>query len=49
MSSEAAMKLWEDDIFKRLVGLVNAQTLAEKMGGILAIGVLKSPAIYWAE
>ncbi|KAI0924480.1 hypothetical protein AcW2_005356 [Taiwanofungus camphoratus] len=40
-SSDAAAKLWEDTINRRLVDLVhNSQTTVEKLGGILAIDYL---------
>lgn len=39
MSSDAAAKLWDENINQRLIQLVYGPTAAEKMGGILAIGV----------
>ncbi len=38
LSSDAVQKLWEANISKRLVHLVNAQSSTEKHGGLLAIG-----------
>lgn len=38
MASDAATKLWDDTINRRLFDLVHSQTNVEKLGGILAIG-----------
>jgi len=39
MSSDAAAKLWEDNINRRLFDLMHSQNIADKFGGLLAIGV----------
>ncbi|PCH36202.1 atypical/PIKK/FRAP protein kinase [Wolfiporia cocos MD-104 SS10] len=41
-SSDAAAKLWEDKIYRRLFDLVHSQSNVEKLGGILAIDYLLS-------
>ena len=38
MSSDAAAKLWDDTINRRLFDLIHSQTNFDKLGGILAIG-----------
>ncbi|KAL4065913.1 phosphatidylinositol 3-kinase [Scleroderma citrinum] len=37
MPSDAAVKLWDDDINKRLFDLMHSQNNAERLGGLLAI------------
>lgn len=39
MPSDAAVKLWDDDINKRLFDLMHSQNNAERLGGLLAIGM----------
>lgn len=39
MSSDAAAKLWEDSINRRLFELTHSQNSVEAFGGLLAIGV----------
>lgn len=43
MSSDAAAKLWDDNINRRLFELTHSQNTAEAFGGLQAIGT--SPAI----
>lgn len=38
MSSDAAAKLWDDNINRRLFELMHSNNNAEKLGGLLAIG-----------
>jgi hypothetical protein len=38
MSSDAAAKLWDDTINRRLFDLIHSQNTVEKLGGLLAIG-----------
>lgn len=38
MSPDAAAKIWEDTINRKLSDLVHSQANFEKLGGILAIG-----------
>lgn len=45
MPSDAAVKLWDDDINKRLFDLMHSQNNAERLGGLLAIGVACSPLL----
>lgn len=39
MPSDAAVKLWDDDINKRIFDLMHSQNNVERLGGLLAIGV----------
>jgi FKBP12-rapamycin complex-associated protein len=39
MSSDAAAKLWDDNINRRLFDLMHSQVNVERLGGLLAIGV----------
>lgn len=41
MSSDAAAKLWEDQINKNLIHLAHGSTSNEKQGAIVAIGVYR--------
>lgn len=38
MSSDAASKLWDDNINRRLFELTHSQNVVEAFGGLLAIG-----------
>jgi serine/threonine-protein kinase mTOR len=38
MSSEAAAKLWDDTINRKLFELLHSQNNVDKLGGLLAIG-----------
>jgi serine/threonine-protein kinase mTOR len=38
MSSDAAAKMWDDNINRRLFDLVHSASNVEKLGGVLAIG-----------
>jgi serine/threonine-protein kinase mTOR len=38
MSSDAAAKLWDDTINRRLFDLIHSQNSAESFGGLVAIG-----------
>ena len=39
MSSDAASKLWDDNINRRLFELTHSQNVTEAFGGLLAIGL----------
>ena len=39
MPNDAAVKLWDDDINKRIFDLMHSQNNVERLGGLLAIGV----------
>ena len=39
MSSDVAVKIWDDTINRKLSDLVHSQTNGEKLGGITAIGM----------
>lgn len=41
MSSDAAAKLWDDNINRRLFELMHSQNTSDKFGGLLAIGTLQ--------
>lgn len=38
MPNDAAVKLWDDDINKRIFDLMHSQNNVERLGGLLAIG-----------
>jgi hypothetical protein len=39
MSSDAAAKLWDDNINRRLFDLMHSQNSVDKLGGLSAIGM----------
>jgi FKBP12-rapamycin complex-associated protein len=43
MSSDAAAKLWDDNINRRLFELTHSQSTSEAFGGLSAIGEYASP------
>lgn len=46
MSSDAAAKLWDDNINRRLFELTHSQNTAEAFGGLQAIGTSPVTNIY---
>lgn len=51
MPNDAAVKLWDDDINKRIFDLMHSQNNMERLGGLLAIGtpVFPSPIVDYIE
>lgn len=51
MPNDAAIKLWDDDINKRIFDLMHSQNNVERLGGLLAIGApaFRSPVAVYIE
>ena len=46
MSSDAAAKLWDENLTKRLFDIIHSTNIVDQTGGLLAIGAWTRPPLH---